>query len=110
MTAVVLSIVTLTTATPARADGINNFLAGVQGLLQFPADPVMEVVYPSDEFEDLPAFPVTGRVLGVFTGTLLGVYRAGTGAGDVVTPPLWILPTMSPEARWEWIPGVEYGE
>ncbi len=97
-------------ATPARANGVNNFLAGIIGLLTFPADPVMDVITPPDDYEDLPAFPVTGRIVGFFQGTLLGVYRAHMGVFDIVMSPLWIFPTMSPEARWEIIEGIEYEE
>ncbi len=105
-----LALVAILSATPARAGGINNFLAGIQGLATFPADPVMDTITPPDLYEDLPAYPVTGRFFGFFQGTLLGAYRLGMGVFDVALTPLWILPTMSPEPRWELIEGVEYGE
>jgi hypothetical protein len=95
-------------AAPAEANGWNNFRAGLQGILQFPADPVIHVWSPPEEFiEELPAGQFTGRILGLFSGTALGVYRAAMGVADVALSPLWIFPTMSPEARRNWF-GVEY--
>lgn len=97
-------------AAPAQANGWNNFRAGLQGIIQFPADPAIHIVTPPEDFiDELPAGQVTGRILGIFSGTALGVYRVAMGATDIVLSPLWIFPTMSPEARWDWF-GVEYEE
>ena len=99
---------TMLWAAPAEANGWTNLKAGFQGILQFPADPVIHIVTPPEEFiEELPGGPVTGRILGIFSGTALGLYRLGMGATDIVLSPLWVFPTMSPEARWNWF-DVEY--
>ena len=103
-----LALLLSLTPAPASATGLNNFYAGVQGLATFLADPVMDVIYPPEAYEDLPLYPVTGRVFGLVSGTLLGAYRLAMGAFDVALTPLWILPTMSPAPRWELIEGVEY--
>lgn len=104
---VALAITTLW-ATPAEANGWKNIRAGLQGIIQAPADPVIHIVTPPEDFiDELPAGQVTGRILGIFSGTALGVYRIAMGATDVALSPLWIFPTMSPEARWNWL-DVEY--
>lgn len=92
---------------PAAAEGINNFLIGVNGLITFPADPVMMVVTPSEELEDMPGFPVTGRVAGLIGGTGLGVIRLIGGVYDVVFTPVWVFPSMSPPPRFYLVPGIE---
>ncbi len=95
-------------AAPAEANGWNNLRAGVQGIIQAPADPVLFVVMPPDDFiDELPAGQVTGRVVGLLAGTAKGVYRIFMGATDIVLSPFWIFPTMSPESRWDWF-SVEY--
>ncbi len=97
--------VTVLWAAPAEANGWNNFKAGLQGIIQFPADPVIHIYSPPEDFiDELPAF---ARILGVFSGTALGVYRIAMGATDIVLSPFWVFPTMSPEARWNWF-GAEY--
>lgn len=98
----------LASAAPAHAEGLNNLRAGVNSLITFPADPVMGVVSPPELIEDMPGFPVTGRVVGLFGGTLMGLYRAAGGVYDLVFFPFWIIPTLSPPPRYEVIPGIEY--
>ena len=95
-------------AGPAQANGVNNLIGGLQGIIQAPADPVIHIVMPPEDFiDELPVGQVSGRILGVFSGTLLGVYRVVMGATDIVLSPLWVFPMMSPEARWNWAE-VEY--
>ena len=95
-------------AAPAEADGWNSFRAGIQGIIQSPADPVIHTFNPPEDFiDELPAGRVTAHILGIFSGTALGVYRIGMGATDIVLSPFWVFPTMSPEARDNWF-GVEY--
>ncbi len=97
-------------AAPAEANGWNNIRAGVQGIPQAIADPFIHVWSPPEDFiDELPAGQVTGRIFGLFSGTALGVYRLFMGATDVALSPLWVFPTMSPEARWNWF-GVEYDD
>jgi hypothetical protein len=94
-------------ALPARADGFNSLFAGINGLLTFPADPIIDVVKVSEDLQDLPLKEVTGRVIGVFLGSGVGLYRATFAAADVLLFPLWVVPTLSPEAKFEIIPFYE---
>jgi hypothetical protein len=85
----------------------NTFLTGVNGVVTTPADPVMGVVNPSDEYETVPLTPVLGRFLGMIQGTVLGVYRVSTGVLDMLFAPLPMV-TLSPEPRYTVVPGFEY--
>lgn len=103
--------ISLWLAGPAQAvepQPLNNLFAGINGLLTAPTDLVMYMVIPSEEFEDLPNAKVTGRLLGLPTGIVIGVTRALLGASDLLVAPFFIFPTMSPAPRWEIIPNVEY--
>jgi len=86
----------------------NTFLAGANGLITWPADPVMLAVNPTDEMRSMPGGVVTGPVTGFFAGTLQGIYRLATGALDVVLCPLSFFPMFSPEPRYQVIPGWEH--
>jgi hypothetical protein len=91
--------------TPAHAKGFGGFLAGLNGVLTAPADPVRHVISPPEDFDEVPVPEVSGRVLGIFSGTLLAGYRAATGALDIALTPLWVIPTLSPEPGIKLIPG-----
>ena len=106
--AVVACALTLFLSTAAGAEGFNNLFAAINGLATFPADPVMGVVDPPDDFEDIPLAQVTGRVLGLGAGCVMMVYRASTAVLDIAFMPFWVFPTLSPEPRWELISDVEY--
>ena len=67
----------------------------------------MAAVDPPEEFEDMWGAPVTSHTLGFFQGTFLMVYRATMGLVDIAFAPFWVFPTLSPEARYEIIPGYE---
>jgi hypothetical protein len=86
----------------------NTFLAGVNGVITWPADPVMLAVEPTDEMRSMPGGVVTGPVTGFFAGTLLGVYRLVTGTMDIALAPLSFFPMFSPEPRYQLIPGWEH--
>ena len=105
--AAVLASGLLAVPTSARAEGFNGLMAGVNGLLTFPVDPIAELIVPSNDFDELPAPAVLGRVVGFLAGTLRGVSRAGWGTLDVALTPLWVVPTLSPKARFEIIPFYE---
>jgi hypothetical protein len=90
-------------------DVANTFLAGANGLITWPADPVMLTVRPTDEMLDMPGGVVTGRMTGFFAGTLQGVYRLVTGVFDIALCPLSFFPMFSPEPRYQVIPGWEHG-
>ena len=50
------------------------------------------------------------RVVGLCQGTLLGGYRVGMGALDVVFSPMTPFLMLSPEPRYMIFPGVEHDE
>lgn len=108
LSACTLVLVALAFSTPARAEGLNNLFAGINGILTFPADPIVMLVTPPEDWEELPAHTVTSRLLALPAGVLLGTYRASMAVFDIAFFPFWAFPTMSPEARWGLIPGVEY--
>jgi hypothetical protein len=103
-----VALLVLSIGAPAGAGGMNNLKSGVNAILTWPADPVMMVVTPPEKLEDMPGFPVTGRIAGLFGGTLLGAYRLTAGVYDLVFFPFWVLPAFSPSPRYELIPGIEY--
>lgn len=95
----------------ARAEGLNNFFAGINGIATAPADPVMMALKPPAAFDELPGpMQWSKRPLGAIAGVLFCAYRIGMGAFDVALTPFWIFPTLSPEAHWDLIPGwtIEY--
>jgi hypothetical protein len=91
-------------AAPARSAGLEGLALGINGLLTFIADPIVEAVAPPEDFEDFPGNEVFRYPFGFISGTLLGTYRAFAGAVDVALTPLWIVPTLSPEPRFDLIP------
>jgi hypothetical protein len=107
LVAAAAALFVLTAGASANAEGVNNLLAGFNGLLTFPADPVMATVDPPEDFDDLWGAPVTPHAAGLVQGTLLMIYRATMGVLDIAFFPLWVFPTLSPEARYEIIPGYE---
>jgi hypothetical protein len=92
----------------ARATGLNNFLAGINGLITAPAEPIMQAVQPPETLRELPGGAVVSHPVGLVSGTLMCVYQAMMGALDVALTPFWVMPTLSPEPRWQIVPGVEY--
>ncbi len=83
----------------------NRALGGLNGIITWPADPVMMVVHVSEAFEDAPLTPVTGRFLGLGGGLLLGVYRLTLGVLDIVFQPVPYMPMLSPVPRYKVISG-----
>lgn len=86
----------------------NTFLAGVNGIITWPADPVMLAIEPTDDMRGLPGGVVTGPVVGFFAGTLQGVFRLFTGTLDIALAPLTFFPMFSLEPRYKLIPGWEH--
>ena len=86
---------------------LNNVLAGFNGLLTAPADPVMSAIDPPGDFDGMWGAPVTSHTLGFFQGVLLLPYRVVMGALDIAFAPFWVFPTLSPEARFDLVPGYE---
>lgn len=77
----------------------NNAVAGVNGILTFPADPVMFAVDGDEVFDGwwAPAAHVTGFFAGVFQGT----YRVVMGALDFAFFPIPKMPMLSPVQRYK---------
>jgi hypothetical protein len=99
------SVVSLGLAAPAaQARGVDGLLRGLNGIVTAPADIVSHVVDPPEDYDEIPAPEFSGRVLGVFSGSILGAYRALTGAIDVALTPLVIIPNLSPEPRYDIVP------
>ncbi len=97
----------LAAAGPARAEGCNGLLAGINGIVTSPADIVYEAIEPPSMFEELPAAPVSTHFLGVVAGVFSTVNRIGWGTVDIVLTPLWVVPTLSPKPVIEIIPFYE---
>ena len=83
----------------------NQVLVGSQSVLFAPLDPVAETIWPPQELEDLPAAPVTSRVVGAGAGLLLGGYRLLLGATDLILSPVPMDP-VSPTLRFSLFPNV----
>lgn len=86
----------------------NTFLAGLNGMITWPADPVMLAIKPTDDMRSLPGGVVTGPMVGFFAGTFQGVFRLFTGTLDVALCPLSFFPMFSIEPRYKLIPGWEH--
>ncbi len=87
----------------------SHFLTGLNSVITSAADPVMSVVDPPAEFDTLPAAPVLGRFIGVFQGMVMAAYRGSTGVLDMLLAPIPIV-ILSPEPRYQPIPGFEWDE
>jgi hypothetical protein len=103
----------LTSAGTAGAAGggkiYQNWIGALNNLIEAPTEPIMQVIEPPGDFdEDMPGYPVTPRIFGFFSGTAMAIYRITGAAYDIVVSPFWIFPVLSPEPRWELIPGAEY--
>ena len=93
---------------PAPAEGLNNLKAGINSVAAFPADPIVMLWTPPDDFEELPSARITSRLLAIPAGTLLSAHRLAMGIFDIAFTPFWVFPTMSPPARWPIFEEVEY--
>jgi len=78
-----------------------QFLTGLNGLLTWPADPVMATVNPPKAFDKAG---YERRPLGFASGILLMVYRTFTGTLDLALAP-GPIPVMSPVPRYKLVPG-----
>ncbi len=107
--ATALCVILLLASGTAHAEGMNSLYAAINGIVYAPTDPVMFVIFPPEDYEELPLHQVTGRVLGLPTGVLMMSYRLFMAAGDLVFFPFWVFPVFSPEPEyWTLIPNVEY--
>ena len=103
-----LCLCLLLATSSARAEGMNNLYAAVNGLVYAPADPFMLTIFPPEDYEELPLHQVTSRIVGLPTGVLMMAYRLFMAAGDLVLFPFWVFEVFSPEPAWTMIPDVEY--
>ena len=78
-------------------------------MITAPADPVMNAVTVHEEYEELPLSAVSGRFFGVLQGSIMAVFRTGMGVLDMVLAPIPIT-ILSPEPRYQPIPGFEWDE
>lgn len=101
LVATAAALFVLLTGASANAEGVNNLMAGINGLLTFPLDPVWSTIAPPEPTEGMFGEPVTPHVVGLGHGVLLMAYRATMGVLDVALFPFWVFPTLSPEARYE---------
>lgn len=95
----------LIAAPTTEAKGLDGFRMGLNGVLTAPADPIDGLIHPPDSYDELFLAPVTAPLLGFVRGTLLGLYRASSGLVDIAMTPLWVLPEISPEARFRLVIG-----
>ncbi len=103
-----LCLILLTMTGTARAEGMNNLYAAINGLVYFPADPIVFTISPPEDYEELPWHQVTSRIVGLPTGILMAGYRVFTAAADLAFFPFWVFQVFSPEPPWTLIPDVEY--
>ncbi|HEX5064890.1 MAG TPA: hypothetical protein VFY49_02135 [Myxococcota bacterium] len=83
----------------------NRYMVGFNSLITFPADPVMDTVKPREEFNGLPGAKYGPKyVAGFGTGVMLSMYRAATGAYDVLWAPVTPMKVLSPEPRYMLLP------
>lgn len=80
----------------------NNFKGGLNGLITWPADPVMRTTEAKELFEGW--WPPFNYMTAFLMGTCEGVYRLVMGAVDVAFTPLPYMPMLSPVQRYEVIP------
>jgi hypothetical protein len=108
--AIFSALIVLLTGTAATAEGVNNLMAGINGLLTAPVDPMLYAAEPPEAFEDMGGAPVTTTTFGFLSGVLMLPYRAVMGALDIAFFPFWFFPTLSPEAKFDLFPNydVEY--
>jgi hypothetical protein len=99
LTAAAAALFILTVGASAHAEGVNNLLAGINGLAVFAIDPGRLAYEPPEEFDDMWGAPATSHVVGFFAGTALMGYRAAMGVLDIALFPFWVFPTLSPESE-----------
>ena len=81
---------------------LNKFVAGLNGFVTWPADPVMFAIEGDEVFEEFWQPKVTGRIVGALAGLLQAPYRLITGAYDMVTAPLApVMYMVSPVPRFK---------
>jgi len=100
--AVVTAFAVLLITGTASAKGVNNLMAGINGVVTAWSDPVWSAVDPPEWLAAVSPDPVTPHIFGLAQGTLMMGYRATTGILDIVLFPFWVFPTFSPEARYDF--------
>jgi hypothetical protein len=89
------------------SDTRTRALTGMNGILTWPADPVMAAVKPPEALEEAG---YAQRPLGFGSGILLMLYRSFTGAVDLLLAPIPGFPVVSPVPRYKLIPGFEHAD
>lgn len=80
----------------------NNFKGGLNGLITWPADPVMRTVDPPEALAEW--WPPFNYLTSFLAGTLEGIYRLTMGACDIVFTPIPRMPMLSPLPRYKLVP------
>jgi hypothetical protein len=91
--------------------GGSDALYGLNGVITCPADPFIGMI-AGDQFDlvDIPVVdPVTDRVIGLVTGTVILPVRLLTGLADILTSPMTglVRGPYSPDAYFELLPGLD---
>ncbi len=94
----------------ARAAGLDGLLMGINGVLTWPADPIVDMIFPPEDLEEVPGHAVFGYPLGLVYGTGLAGYRLTSGIIDILLTPLWVVPELSATPRFDVIPFYELEE
>lgn len=97
-------------STNARAEGMNNLYAFVNGIAVAPTDPFYYTISPPEDLiEGLPGGRVTATIVGLPAGILMMGFRTFMAVGDLVFFPFWVFEVFSPEPElFVLIPDVEY--
>ena len=90
------------------ADIGQKAMIGFNGILTYPADPVMSTVQPLDEFREMGTGVVTAWPIGLAQGTLLSVWRLTTGIWDLSFFWAPAMQTVSPAVRYSVFPNLEH--
>ncbi len=95
-------------AVPAAADlaeyGSNvtaKARTGLNGIVTFPADPVMATTSPRKEFSEMPGGVALQYPMGLMQGAVLGAWRAASGAWDLAFCWFTSMEPVSPEPRYD---------
>ena len=82
----------------------NRSVAGLNGIITFPADTFAFTAEGPEVFAELPNPPVTGRVIGFGAGILQGIYRLVMGISDLALAPVPYMPMLGPVPRYKFLP------
>lgn len=91
-------------------DAGNRSSVGLNGILTWPADPVIFAIDGDEVFEDLWASAYTGRFFGFLAGTFQMPYRILMGSFDLAFAWVPTLYMQSPVPRYKLLPWIEHDD